>query len=241
METDMKKITAILFVLILCVALAGADDFKYNVKTDDTLKKAQTNFHKVMGALWHGPLENKKTDAVAEKLPELLKFRDEIMKANLPEEFAHNLKPISKTAVKFSAAVDTLAKTVKAEGSSEDIYNAFSKMHDYYRDLKTMTLALNDVSGKFHDVMHPLVHEAYEKKDTKAIADGADDLLKWAKLILQVNTGKPGEIEAASKELVKACEELKKVCEGKDAKAILEGLSNVHDAYHMISEEPEHE
>ena len=233
----MKKLTAILVVMILCVALAGADDFKYNVKTDDTLKTAQTNFHKIMGALWHGPLEDKNTDAVAEKMPELLKYRDAIMKANLPEEFAHNLDAISKTAVKFSAAVDVLDKTVKANGSSDEIYNAFSKMHDYYRDLKTMTLALNDVRSKFHDAMHPLIHEAAEKKDLKAIADGTDDMLKWAKLILQVNTGKGGKIEEASAGLVKACEELKKLCEAKDEKAILDGLKKVHDCYHIISEE----
>lgn len=235
----MKKTAITLMIIILCVALAGADDFKYNVKNDDTLNKAATDFHKVMGPLWHGPVEEGKMEEVAKQLPALLAARDAMMKANLPEEFAHNLELISKSAVKFSDSVDNLAKLVKANESSESIKKAFSLMHDYYRDVKTLILALADVSGKFHDVMHPLWHEAYEKKDVKAIAAGTDDLLKWAEQILQVNTGKGGEIEEASKNLVVAVKDLKAACAGTDSEKILMGLATVHDCYHMISEEPE--
>lgn len=232
----MRKLLAIITILCLPSLALAQDDCTYKIADDETLKTALNNFHEVMSELWHGPVQEGEVEPVAAKMDAIKSLRDGILTANLPSEFAFKCAAVSAAAVEFSMSVDGVANAL-TDGNVEEVKEAFSTMHDRYRDLRMMAVPASAYMEKFHDAMHPLWHEAYEAKDVEAIRAGVAELEMYAEAILKANTGKPGEAEAQSKALVAAVAELKKCCEGDDDDAILEAMKNMHDAYHVLSGE----
>jgi hypothetical protein len=94
--------------------------------------------------------------------------------------------------------------------------------------------------NQFHEVLHPLEHEALPKKDFQRIRTNAPELVKRGKAIIQVGlpSGTPSQYhEEFRKELKKfdsALENLKKHAQdGTDAQ-VETSFSAVHDSFEML-------
>jgi hypothetical protein len=232
----MKKTLAIIAILCLPALAIAQDDCTYKIADDDSLKTALNNFHEVMGDLWHGPVEEGNMEPVKAKMDVMKSLCEKILAANLPTEFEFRCATVSAAATAFSKSVEDLAVTLEG-GDAEKSKEAFSAMHDAYREIRTLTTSATAYMDKFHEAMHPLWHEAYEAKDVEAIKKGVPELEMYAGAILKANKGKPGETEAQTKALVDAVAKLKKCCEGDDGEAILTAMKEMHEAYHVLSGE----
>jgi hypothetical protein len=224
-------------ILTLLAGPIQDESCTFTVADDDTLSNAMTAFHDVMADLWHGPVQEGNIEPVKQKMSLLVSARDRVLKANLPSEFAHNCAGISDAAAAFSSSLDALNECISQDSDAEKIKEVFSEMHDRYRELRTMTVSVTVYMERFHDVMHPLWHDAYPAEDADAIRKGVDDLVQLAELIVKSNTGKSEEVEAGSKHLIDMVKNLKTACADTDDAAVLEALKLMHDAYHSLSEE----
>jgi hypothetical protein len=223
-------------ILSLLAGPIQDDNCTFSVADDDTFSNAMTAFHDVMAELWHGPVQDGNIEPVKEKMAQLISARNRILQSNLPSEFAHNCAGISQAAAALSNSVDALNNSISQEAGTEKVKDTFSEMHDRFRELRVMTVPVSVYMERFHDVMHPLWHDAYPAEDAEAIRKGVDDLVQLAKLIVKSNTGKGEELETGSKHLLDMVNNLKTACADTDDAAVLEALKIMHDAYHALSE-----
>jgi hypothetical protein len=162
----MRKIL-VFGIIALCPALwgpaASAQDCRFKIKGDESLKQAMNSFHEVMSGLVHGAADEGDLSQVKAKAEELAKLRDGIMAANLPEKLAKRCPDISAKAAELSKAVDTLAAQSRSNAGNDAVKLAFDTMHTAYRNLNNSLVSLEDRLEAFHEVMHPLWHDAYPR------------------------------------------------------------------------------
>jgi len=100
--------------------------------------------------------------------------------------------------------------------------------------------ALRELTA-FHDVLHPLVHEALPSSDFGSIRKGIDGLLEKAMTIQQAKL--PRKLQGRSKEFKKKAAELVKQLEGMsetknnvDDATIEKQFNDVHDTFESLAE-----
>jgi uncharacterized coiled-coil DUF342 family protein len=234
----MKKILAIA-VITLCPALwgnaASAQDCRFKIKADESLKQAMNSFHEVMSGLVHGAAGKGDFSQVKAKAEELAKLRDGIMAANLPEKLAKRCPEISIKAAELSKAVDSLVAQSRGSAGDDAVKLAFDNMHTAYRNLNNALVSLEDQMQAFHEVMHPLWHDAYPKKDAAAIKAEVPKLKVRAKLILSTAEAVDKAKVAGAKSLLEAVTTLEEAAAANDDASVLEALRVAHEVYEKLA------
>lgn len=227
----MKKLLIAIVVCAMFAAPGFAQDCGFKLADDETLKTATKSFHDVMAPLWHGPVPEGDVSGLKDEIGKLIAARDAVMQANLPTKHESRCAAFTAKAKEFSASVDTLAKLVNENGSVEAIQAAFKTMHDTYSAMNGVLVTMEDLTHRFHDILSPLWHEAYEAKDIARIKKEGVLLPRIAAAIKAKNTD---EKITSPAELLTAVEALKSAIESGSDAIILEALSQVHDAYHAV-------
>ncbi|MFH1574829.1 MAG: hypothetical protein ABIG68_12660 [Acidobacteriota bacterium] len=224
--------------LLLWTAASGAyaQDCVFKTQADESLRQALKNFHDAMSQLIHGPAEQGDFAPVKAKAGELAALRDGIMAANLPEKLARRCADISAKAGELSKAVDDLAAQARRNAGDEAMKTALDAVHTAYRNLNSAQTTLDDLLEAFHDVMHPLWHDAYPDKDAAAIKKEIPKLKVRAKLILSTAENAEKGRTAGARSLLEAVTTLEEAAAAQDDMAVLEALRIVHDAYEKLAE-----
>jgi len=222
--------------LTLIVAAAPAQDCIFKTKDDDSLEQALKKFHDVMSALVHGPAEQGDFAPVRAQAGDLAKQRDGIMAANISSKLAKRCLEISARARELSQAVNQLVAQVKANAGDEALKASFNSMHAAYRNLNSAQTSLEDLLEAFHEILHPLWHDAYPSKDAAAIKAEIPKMKVRAKLILSTAEASDKGRAPGAKSLLEAVTTLEEAAAAKDDMAILEALRIVHDAYEKLAE-----
>lgn len=230
----MKKALFVFALLVFIAAPGFAQDCGFKLADDNTLKEATKGFHDIMAPLWHGPIPEGDVSGLKDQIDGLIAARDAIMNASLPTAKAALCPAFTAKAKEFAASVDALAKLVNEGGSVEAIQAAFKAMHDTYSAMNGTLVTMEDLTKRFHDIMAPLWHEAYEAKDIARIKKEGALLPRIAASIKAKNTDESKKTPA---DLVVAVDALKNAIESGSDAIILEALSQVHDAYHAVIDE----
>ena len=228
----MKRFT--LFALIICIISfsAQADDCTFSLGDDDSLKKATGEFHDIMAPLWHGPVQKGDVSSVRAGIEGLVAAKNSIMNASLPNDKKEKCVRFSQAALAFSASVDALSNKVNEDADDDQVKAAFASMHDHYEKMMRSLIDMSKYVERFHDVMSPLWHEAWEAKDVEAIRKGTPTLVKLSYAIRDSADNKKQEtIET----LVTAVKSLQNSCEGGSDQDILDAMEEVHEAYHALT------
>jgi hypothetical protein len=94
---------------------------------------------------------------------------------------------------------------------------------------------------EFHDVLHPLEHEAMPKKDYESIRTKANELVRLGNAIIKLGVPrgtKPSQIQAFEQELSNFSNAIKhfaKVAKGGTDEDLRLSFSAVHDSYEMLA------
>ena len=94
---------------------------------------------------------------------------------------------------------------------------------------------------EFHDVLHPLEHEALPKKDYESIRAKADDLFRLGNAIIKLGVPrgtKPSQVQAFEQELSNfnnALKQFAKVAKGGKDEDVRLSFEAVHDSYEMLA------
>lgn len=231
-----QKLFVVLLSTVFVVAV-GAQDCKFPIKDDDSLKTAIEAFHDIMAELWHGPIPDGNMDPVRKQISELLSRRDAVMSANLPEEYSDRCAAFSEKAAEFTASVENLAQIVNGESEDSEIKDAFSMMHDAYRAMREALITPREMIEAFHDILQPLWHESYPEKDVEAIKAGIPKLKVRARLIVVfAERANDMDLVKLATVLLEATETLDEAARADDDVAILSAFEVVHDAYHEIGD-----
>ena len=217
-------------------ASAPAQECIFKTNEDETLRQALGDFHDVLAALVHGPAEKGDYAAVRARAGELARLRNGIMSANLPAKLAKRCADISAKAKALSGAVDRLAAQSGSGSDDAALKAAFESVHGGYRALNGSLTTLDDLLEAFHDLLRPLWHDAYPKKDAAAIKAETPKLKVRSKLILGSAESSEKARAPGAKALLEAVTTLEEAVAAKDDMAVLEALRLVHDAYEKLAE-----
>ncbi|NWG12654.1 MAG: hypothetical protein HXY20_03870 [Acidobacteria bacterium] len=231
----MASLVVVSFLFMLSGVPACAQDCIFKTREDESLKQALKSFHDVLSELVHGPAEKGDFGPVRARAGELAKLRDGIMAAGLPARMVKRCAEISARATDLSKGVENLVAQTEANAIDAAIKTAFDTVHVAYRNLNGALTSLEDLLDAFHDLLHPLWHDAYPNKDAAAIKTATPRLKVRAKLILSSaqSTDKPKA--PGAKNLLDAVTTLEEAVAAKDDLAILEALRMVHEAYEMLA------
>jgi hypothetical protein len=216
---------------ILVLLLAGV-----SAHEGDSLKQALKSFHDVLAGLVHGPAEKGDFAPVRAQAEEFARLRTGIMAASLPPKLAKRCPEISTRAQELSRAVDSLAMRAKEKAPDAAVRAAFESVHVAYRNLNGAMASLEDLFQAFHDVLHPLWHDAYPNKNAAAIKAETPKLKVRAKLILSTAEGADQAKVPGARSLLDAVTTLDEAVAAKDDMAVLEALRIVHEAYEKLAE-----
>ncbi len=223
-----------LFLVLLAVP-ASAQDCIFKATEDDSLRQALKSFHDVLAGLVHGPAEKGDFGPVRARAQDLAKLRDGIMAAGLPSKLAKRCAEISARATDLSKGVDSLVAESKANAADAAIKTTFDSVHAAYRSLNSAMISLEDLLEAFHDLLHPLWHDAYPNKDAAAIKAETPRLKVRAKLILCTAESTDRSRVVGAKGLLDAVTTLEEAVAAKDDMAMLEALRIVHEAYEKLA------
>lgn len=234
----MKKAPLVFAVvgLLLASTAARPQDCIFKIKNDDSLQKALKQFHDVMSSLVHGPLEKGDLGPVRAQAPEFAKHRDVIMAASLPPKLARRCPEISARAAELSRAVDRLIDEASSKAGDEAIKAAFDAVHAAYRNLNSAQTTLDDLLEAFHEILHPLWHDAYPAKDAAAVKAEIPKLKVRAKVIMSTAEASDKARVPGAKSLLETVAMLEEAAAARDDTALLEALRIVHDAYEKLAE-----
>jgi uncharacterized coiled-coil DUF342 family protein len=213
----------------------SAQDCRFKIKDDESFKQAMNSFHEVMSGLVHGAADKGDFSQVKAKAEELAKLRNGIMAAKLPEKLARRCPDISAKAAELSKAVDTLMAQCKNNAGNDAVKLAFDSMHSAYRNLNNALVSLEDQLQAFHEVMHPLWHDAYPKKDAAAIKAEIPKLKVRAKFILSTAEAVEKARVAGAKSLLEAVTTLEEAAAANDDASVLEALRVAHEVYEKLA------
>jgi hypothetical protein len=231
------RITAAAALLILITtAPSWAQDCAFKTKNDESLSQAMQKFHETMAALVHGPADRGDYTQVRARAGELAGQAKGIVAANLPEKLAKRCPEISAKAGELAKAADELASQGRAVGSDDALKAGLDKVHAAYRALNSSLTTLQDLLDGFHDLLHPLWHEAYPGKDVAAIKAEIPKLKVRAKLILSTAEAREKSRAPGAKSLLEAVTTLEEAAAANDNTSILEALRVTHDAYEKLAE-----
>jgi hypothetical protein len=207
-----------------------AQECGFKIGQDDGLRLALRDFHEVMAELVHGPAAQGDLAAGRSRADELSRRRDQLIASNLPEHLAPRCAEISTKVDILSTAVDDF---VQADGS-ESMQVALDQMHTAYRELNHSLTTLSSLLEAFHDILHPLWHEAYPERNVQAIKAQIPKLKVRSKLILSTaRSREPSKIPVAET-LLESVTMLEEAAAADDDLALLESLRVVHDAYEVF-------
>ncbi|HEY7786203.1 MAG TPA: hypothetical protein VIB00_15835 [Pyrinomonadaceae bacterium] len=94
---------------------------------------------------------------------------------------------------------------------------------------------------EFHDVLHPLEHEALPKKDYESVRTKADELVRLGNAIIKLGVPRgtqPSRVQAFEQELEnfnKALKYFSKVSKSGKDEDLRISFSAVHDSYEMLA------
>jgi len=208
----------------------------FPTRNDESFKKAMSGFHEVMSGLVHGPAEQGDFTEVRERAGELAKLRQAVMAAALPEKLSGRCAEISNLAMEMSKAVDELESQSRANAGNDAMKTGLDRVHTAYRDLNGALTTLQDLLSTFHELMHPLWHDAYPNKDAAAIKNEIPKLKVRAKLILSTAEASEKSRAAGARALLEAVTLLEEAAAANDDASILEALRITHDAYEKLAE-----
>jgi len=235
----MHKSKVLVLALSFLFSLFGSvygQDCLFKSGDDNSLKQALQAFHEVMAELVHGPADSGDYSAVRTKAQQLAGLRDGVLDARLPGRLSSRCADISTLARGLSSAVDTLIAAAKANASDQEMKAALDGVHAAYRNLNGSLTTLEELLEGFHQVLHPLWHEAYPKEDAAAIKAATAKLKVRAKLILATaQKTEPGKAEAAQT-LLEHVTTLEEAGAAGDDKSVLDALRIVHDTYEGLAE-----
>lgn len=234
----MKKAPMVLAIAgwLLAATAARSQDCIFKIQDDDSLQKALWQFHDVLRALVHGPLEQDDLGPVRIQAPELARHRDAILAAGLPSKLARRCPEISARAAELSRAVDRLLDQVSNKAGNEAVKTALDAVHTAYRNLNSAQTSLDDLLEAFHEILHPLWHDAYPAKDAAAVKAEIPKLKVRAKAILSTAQASDKAKVSGAKSLLEAVTALEEAAAAKDDAGLLEALRIVHDAYEKLAE-----
>lgn len=232
-----KRLTYAFAGLLLMQAcgLANAQDCIFKTGDNQSFTLALKSFHDVMSGLVHGAAGKGDFSQVRARAAELARLRDGVMAATLTPKLAKRCPEISAKASQFSQAVDQLAAQSRSNAGDEAIKSAFERVHTTYRDLNGALTSLEDMLAAFHEVLLPLWHDAYPKKDVAAIRAEIPKLKVRAKLILSTAENSDQSKVAGARSLMEAVTTLEEAAAAKDDMATLEALRIAHDAYERLA------
>lgn len=235
MKTQTVCIAA--FILVLSMStIAGAQDCAFKTANDESLNQALKAFHETMAALVHGPADKGDFAQVNARAEELVKLSKGIMAANIPEKLTKRCPEISTRARELSGAAESLLAQSRANAGNDAMKAGLDRVHAAYRELNGSLTTLQDMLDAFHDLLHPLWHEAYPNKDSAAIKAQVPKLKVRAKLILSTAEGREKERTAGARSLVDAVTTLEEAAAANDGPSILEALRVVHENYEKLAE-----
>ncbi|MBM2840245.1 MAG: hypothetical protein HW412_773 [Bacteroidetes bacterium] len=101
-------------------------------------------------------------------------------------------------------------------------------------------LALKELTA-FHDILHPLVHEALPNSDFATIRKGIDELLEKAMVIQQAKLpkkllGRSKEFKKKAAELAKELQEMSETKDKVDDATIEKQFNEMHDTFESLAE-----
>lgn len=231
-----RKLSTLFAVSILVGCSLVAQDCLFQTSEDDSLRQSLKGFHDVLSSLVHGPAAKGDFGPVKEKAATLSEWREKILASNLTAQLAKRCGEISARASSLSGTVDKLVAEATADSSDEVMKAALDEVHNAYRDLNNSLTTLEDLLEAFHDVMHPLWHEAYPDKDVEAIKAAIPKLSVRAKLIVATaESTEPSKLTDA-RSLLEKTELLTEAGKADDELAVLEALRITHDAYEKLAE-----
>ncbi len=235
MKKNAVCIAVVVFVLFLS-SLAWPQDCIFKPKNDESFSQALKSYHEVMAALVHGPADKGDLSQVRARADELVKLSKGILDAGLPDKLYKRCAEISAKAKELAQASDGLLARSRADSANEAMKGGLERVHNAYRDLNSALTTLQDLLDGFHDVLHPLWHEAYPKKDVAAIKAQIPKLKVRAKLILSTAETREKNRVAGAKGLLEAVTTLEEAAAANDSASILEALRVAHDAYEKLAE-----
>jgi len=225
------------FLLWQACGLAYAQDCIFKTGDNESFTLALKSFHDVMSGLVHGAAEKGDFAQVRARAADLARLRDGIMAASLTPRLAKRCPEISAKAREFSKAVDAFAAQSKANAGDDAVKTAFDRVHATYRDLNGALTSLEDMLAAFHEILRPLWHDAYPKKDAAAIRAEIPKLKVRAKLILSTAENYDKSKLPGARSLMDAVTTLEEAAAAKDDMATLEALRIAHDAYEKLAGE----
>jgi hypothetical protein len=227
----------IVFVLLasLLVSPSFAQNCVFKTKNDESLKQALQNYHEALRAVVHGPADKGDFTQVRDRAQELSRLGKAILSASLPEKLAARCAEISAQATALAGASDNLALLSANKAEDKAVKEALDRAHKAYQQLNRATTTLDDLLNAFHDLMHPLWHDAYPKKDANAIKAQIPRMKVRAKLILSTAEASDKAKAGGAKGLLDAVTTLEEAAAAKDDVAVLEALRIAHDAYEKLA------
>lgn len=235
----MKRLAVSLTVLMMFTSLnatARPQDCAFRIANDESLSQALRLFHETMAALVHGPADKGDYTQVRARAEELVRLSRGVTGANIPEKLAGRCAEISVKARELGAAADNLLAQSRASGGNEAMKAGLDRVHAAYRELNGSLTTLQDMLDAFHDLLHPLWHEAYPTKDVAAIKKDVPKLKVRAKLILSTAESREKARVAGAQSLVEVVTTLEEAAAADDSPSILEALRIVHEAYEKLAE-----
>ncbi len=236
----MRKLFYLLALLWLLSPISPAQDCIFEIKDDESLETALSSFHDVMAPLWHGPVAEENMYPLRQQIQALIDARNAIMQSNLPPDKSDICPEFSTKAKLFAESVNHLESLVENKGSDDELKQAFSEMHDAYRNMRMALVSAGDILEAFHDAMHPLWHESYPAKDVEAITKGVASLRARAENILEGPIPKGVDAEEyrnSASALLEAINRLQEATETGDSETILNAFAEVHEIFHRLYEE----
>jgi len=226
----------VLIPLLFASTSFGTQDCAFKTGNDDSLTQALKRFHEEMAALVHGPADGGDYTQVKARAEELVKLSRGVAAANISEKLATRCGELTSRARELTDATANLLAQSRANAGAEAMKAGLDRVHAAYRGLNGALTTLQDMLDGFHDLLHPLWHEAFPNKNTAAIKTEVPKLKVRAKLILSTAESREKSRAAGAKSLLDAVTILEEAAAVDDNPSILEALRIVHEAYEKLAE-----
>jgi len=230
--------TALLITLTLFSSFAVAGDFLIPLAEDKTLEEALEIFHEPMAELHHGPLEDGDIAPLRSRAEEFEVHIKKIMKANLSPIYSPRREEISGKIMDLKREVDSLVKAAREKSDDKVLKAAFDRMHDAYRELRKCLISPEKIIQRIHDeIIHPLWHESYPKRDIEAMKKDLPLLKIWSKLLKEAAKAlKMDRVAKSAQEFEEMVVTTQETFETGNRELILEAVKLLHNAYHNLED-----
>ena len=235
-----KSILTYVFAFFLFSGINVLCQQEEQIKETDSRVPELEKFHEIIYPIWHTAYPEKDYAALKSYVQEVNELADSIYNAKLPGILRDKKEKWDKGVSEFRSSVEEYEK--QAKGNDNDaLLKAAEKLHaDYEMLIRIIRPVLKEVD-QFHQLLYVIYHTYLPGKEYKKIISVSGELAEKAEAITKANLPKKFEskkekIDTAAKELLTAVQQLGRLKDDSEGKAIEASVENLHAKYQSLEE-----